>query len=235
MNIDAILFDFDDTLYAYAPCNEAALSAACAVMAPRLSLTSERFYALHDEVRRALARQLAGQAASHNRVLFFKRMVEHAAGKDDPQLVLATHDAYWDAFYAAMQPARDMYAVLDALVGRYPLALVSNHVTEPQLGKVRRLGLERYFSVIVTSEEVGVEKPCAAVFEHALDRLGLADMPHDRVMMVGDSIKGDIGGARALGMRTVHSREFTDCPDDDCNSDACIARLGELLPLLGAE
>jgi FMN phosphatase YigB (HAD superfamily) len=47
----------------------------------------------------------------------------------------------------------------------------------------------------VLSFEVGAVKPDPAIFQAALDRLGV---PADRTLMVGDSDEAD-GGARALG------------------------------------
>ena len=225
IDVDAILFDVDDTLYAYAPCNEQALAAAYNVMRETAPIGRDAFCSLHDEVRKELAQKLAGQAASHNRVLFFKRMVERHTGADDAALVLAMHRAYWDAFFAAMRPAPKMHEVLAALASRYRLALVSNHVTEAQLGKVRRLELERYCRVIVTSEEVGVEKPAAAMFRCALDRL---DVPARRAAMVGDSDSGDIGGARSAGLRAVRTTEFVAPKAEAPEADATIDRLAEL-------
>lgn len=48
---------------------------------------------------------------------------------------------------------------------------------------------------------VGLGKPHAPIFEHALARLGAG--PDDRVVMVGDQLATDIAGARALGLDAV--------------------------------
>ena len=61
-----VLFDLDDTIYEYAPCNEAALQAVHEVSGHELWETRKSFRDVHDEVRRELARELEGQAASHD-------------------------------------------------------------------------------------------------------------------------------------------------------------------------
>jgi len=231
LDVDAILFDVDDTLYPYAPCNAAGLTAAHGVLCETADVTGEKFYELHDAVRRELAETLKGQAASHNRVLFFKRMVERLIGADDSALVLRVNTAYWNAFFFHMQPAPAMHDVLGALKARYKLALVSNHVTEPQLGKIARLGVEDYCRVIVTSEEVGVEKPEAAMFERALGRL---DVSADRAVMVGDSDSGDVAGAKAAGLWSVRTTEFIGATPDAPPADVTIASLSELPAVVGA-
>ena len=160
---------------------------------------------MHDRVRAELVRELPGQGASHERVLFFKRMVERQSGAPRAALVLAVHAAYWDAFLERMEPAASAHEVLTELAASAPLALVSNHTTTAQLRKIARLELEPYLTAIVTSEEVGVEKPDARIFRAALDALGV-DAP--RAVMIGDDAAVDIAGARAVGLRTVLTTEF---------------------------
>ena len=87
--------------------------------------------------------------------------------------------------------------VLAELAGRgLALAVISNW--DDRLPAVLEdLGLARWFDVVVVSQEVGVEKPHPAIFEHALDRLGLAP---EQVLHVGDRVREDVEGALALGM-----------------------------------
>ena len=71
--------------------------------------------------------------------------------------------------------------------------------THIQHRKVRKLGLDQYINVIVTSEEVGVEKPNIKMFLTVLDKL---KMSPDEVLYVGDSYERDMVGAKKCGMRT---------------------------------
>ena len=225
----ALLFDLDDTLYAYGPCNERALEAVHDLLCRTTITRVDEFRALHDAVRGELARELRGQAASHNRVLFFKRMVERLLGEPRPALALALHDEYWRVFLDAMVPAPDAHRVLGKLAARYPLALVSNHTTAVQLRKLVRLDFGGYFRAVVTSEEAGVEKPAGAIFEQALEAVGAAP---GEALMVGDSVKGDLEGARAAGIACVHSEEFTSERDAAGVAAVRLGRLGELLERL---
>ena len=233
----AVLLDLDDTLYAYGPCHEAGLAAAHVHLdAAGVAPDPEDFRALHDAVRAELAAELAGQAASHERSLFFKRVVERLTARADAALALSTNAAYWDAFLARMALAPGAPDVLDALAGGHELALVSNHTTAVQLRKIERLGLGRWVPVIVTSEEVGVEKPDARVFARALEALAARGADPTRAVMVGDDPAGDVGGAAAAGLRTVLTIEFKERDGAGPGGrsgggvapDATIARLTEL-------
>ncbi len=88
----------------------------------------------------------------------------------------------------------------------YRLGLVTN-TQEAGRAEVSRaldlFGIGRYFSVIVTSSDLGWRKPHPFIFEAALAGLGL---PPSRTVMVGNDLANDVAGAKALGMRTIHFR-----------------------------
>jgi putative hydrolase of the HAD superfamily len=65
---------------------------------------------------------------------------------------------------------------------------------------LERVGLSPYLAGIVTSAEVGVRKPGAAIFERAL---GLAGVPASEALHVGDTLAEDVVGARNAGIEPV--------------------------------
>ncbi len=86
----------------------------------------------------------------------------------------------------------------------YRLAIVSNTTQSDgdEIARaVRPLGLSGFWSAIVTSVEVGHEKPHPSMFTQALEALGCSAAS---AVMVGDDIAKDVGGAAALGLTTVH-------------------------------
>lgn len=85
----------------------------------------------------------------------------------------------------------------------YTLGLVADGPTatfENVLGHYELLPL---FAVRAISEEVGVEKPHAAMFETALNGLQIEPDDYGRVVMVGNYLTRDIAGANRLGLITV--------------------------------
>jgi putative hydrolase of the HAD superfamily len=80
---------------------------------------------------------------------------------------------------------------------------------------------------IVDSHVVGVAKPAAEIFRHALEPL---DVQPGRAVYVGDTVRYDVRGARAAGLRPVHFD-----PDARCGSPADhahVRRLAEVEALL---
>jgi putative hydrolase of the HAD superfamily len=82
--------------------------------------------------------------------------------------------------------------------------------------------------VIIDSAVVGIAKPEPGIFHLALDALGL---PADgTVLHVGDSLRYDVAGALAAGVRPVHLDPHGYCPAPVGHDH--IRRLTDLLPLV---
>lgn len=113
--------------------------------------------------------------------------------------------------------------MLDALRGRYQLALVTNGAPDVQREKLEGSGLGSRFAAVVISCEVGIGKPEPGIFSAAVEGIGVA--ANDAVM-VGDSAERDVAGARAAGLRTV----WLDREDAGArsNADLRVTRLDEL-------
>jgi putative hydrolase of the HAD superfamily len=94
----------------------------------------------------------------------------------------------------------DAAASLGLLSKSYRLSLLTNGAACLQREKLAASGLGDYFEVVVVSADLGVAKPDAAVFEHALEQL---DVDPTDAVMVGDSIAKDVDGALAAGLRAV--------------------------------
>jgi putative hydrolase of the HAD superfamily len=90
--------------------------------------------------------------------------------------------------------------VLAYLQQKYTLHIISNGFKETTLTKMEVSGLNRYFSNVIISEDVGVNKPDRAVFEFALDK---ASALKEESVMIGDSIEADIRGAQNFGMKAI--------------------------------
>ena len=65
---------------------------------------------------------------------------------------------------------------------------------------LERAGLGELVDGVVASAEVGAPKPARELFDAALERAGVGA---SRALHVGDSIAGDVEGARAAGLRAV--------------------------------
>jgi putative hydrolase of the HAD superfamily len=114
---------------------------------------------------------------------------------------------FLEAEHAAWEPARQLgdstHALLDSLRARgLKTGLVSNAFDPGWLlhNDLERMRLAERLDVAVFSSEVGKRKPHPAIFEAALGRLGVEP---ERALFVGDRRFEDIRGAKEVGMTTV--------------------------------
>lgn len=85
----------------------------------------------------------------------------------------------------------------------YLLGLVADGPEETFRNIFRQHHLTHFFDVQSISEQVGCSKPCAPMFLHALDGLGIPLQQAGRVLMVGNFLERDVKGANALGIVSV--------------------------------
>ena len=211
---EAVLFDLDDTLYPYPPCRAAGLAAAHAELRDRgYDLDRETFDDLYAAGRRAAKRDLPGVAANHSRLLYLRRLLRERTGRERAADARAAADAFWEAYLREVAPLDGVREALTALseagVG---VAVVTNLTARVQVRKLEALGLADAVDRLVTSEEVGVEKPAAAPFTAALADL---DVGPSEALVVGNDPAHDVAGGNAVGCETAlfNERDRTVPPD----------------------
>jgi len=202
MSYEAVLFDLDNTLYPYAPCNEAGKRAALATFREHgYEMDRSTFDDLYATARREAKREVRGTAASHERFLYFKRALRTHADTHDAATALAVGEAYWDGYMSAMDRCDGVASTLATLrEAGVAVAVVTNLTTHVQLEKLVRLGVDEHVDRLVTSEEVGREKPSAIPFTTALSAF---DLRPSEALVVGDNAEADVAGGNAVGTETA--------------------------------
>ena len=85
----------------------------------------------------------------------------------------------------------------------YKVGIITNTVTSREEHvriALRKIDVEKYFDVIITSVDVGHEKPDERIFMTALRMLNVK--PKDAVM-VGNRVSADVVGGNRMGMKTI--------------------------------
>jgi len=130
----------------------------------------------------------------------------------------------------------DSLAALGELQSRgIAMGCVSNTISleEGIHDALRRLGLLRYFTVVVASSSMGYKKPHRSLFERALQGV---DVEPPSAVFVGDRLVDDISGAQAVGMRAILTHQFRqeDVAATNIVPDAVVGRLAELPGVIDA-
>jgi len=203
---DAILFDTDNTLYHYAPAHAAAHKAVRDKVTSTFSIEPEAFDKAFDEARNQVKARLKNTAASHSRLLYLQRMLEIMGLGSQVLLALDFEQTYWRTFLSNAVLFDGVKELLDELrLMGISTAIVTDLTAQIQFRKVVYFGLDHYFDYIVTSEEVGNDKPHGAPFQIALEKM----CPKGNcVWMIGDNPVTDISGGResigAVTLQKIH-------------------------------
>lgn len=100
----------------------------------------------------------------------------------------------------------------------------------------RENGLGYCFHTRTISEQVGVQKPNAAMFEDAMKKNNLTDEDKSRIVMIGNNCPKDIAGANRFGLTSVlidWSKRYRVIPqNEDEKPDYTIHSPGELPDLI---
>jgi len=199
VDIDAIGFDIDGTLYSDRVLFWRLATFAVAKLRLLATFRSVR-HELRDlqETREYRAEPPASIEEFHR---FQAALVARKLRWNEEKAARVVEAHMYGTVYRAFRGLPTFPGVADAL-GRlkaagYRLGALSDL---PVGGKLADLGVERFFEVACTSEETGFLKPAREPFELLAGRLGVEP---GRMLYVGNSIRYDVKGAKAAGMRTA--------------------------------
>ena len=200
--IKAVIFDIDDTLYPYAPCDIAGMQQMREEFSriTGIEYTEERFSQLLSQAKQEVKSHTAQTASCHNRMLYAQKLCE-LEGCFGAENALKLYDAYWNAFLATMQLSKNVMDVFRMLQDHHiKIGFCTDLTAHIQMRKLIQLGIAEIAVNIVTSEESGAEKPSPIPYEMILKKL---DVSPEYAVMVGDDYKKDVLGALKIGMQAV--------------------------------
>jgi putative hydrolase of the HAD superfamily len=208
--LDAVLFDWGDTLFHFAY-NEELLEAGWAaglVALERDGLPGQDETAARFRERYLPLLWIPGSVDE----VEYPGMVRELLAGFGVELSEEELHRFLAAEHAAWEPARQLgaqtHALLDSLRERgLRVGLVSNAFDPGWLLRedLARMGIAERLDVAVFSSEIGKRKPHPAIFEAALGSLAVEPK---HALFVGDRLYEDVRGSKELGMRAVQALWF---------------------------
>lgn len=110
---------------------------------------------------------------------------------------------YLGSYERAWQPFGDVVSILSRLMRYQQLGIITNGDEAQQRKKLEHTGLIQFFTVVVTSGDVGIAKPAPAIFLEACRR---AHSAVGDTVYVGDDWTLDVDGSRTAGLQPVWLR-----------------------------
>ena len=191
---NAVLFDLDNTLYAYEPAHEKAMDICKEKANQLLGVTTEQFEEAFTKAKKEIKQRLGHTASSHSRLLYFQRMIELLGMKSQVLFALDLEQTYWRSFLSTTELFEDVIDFLNDLkAAGIPTAVVTDLGVQIQFRKIIYFRLEEYFDFVVTSDEAGIDKPSAVPFLLAIEKLKIDPT---QAWMIGEDYEKDILGAK---------------------------------------
>jgi len=221
-----LLLDIDNTLYNYDSTHQYALGKVLDYCIDTFKISEYELKEAYTIARKKVHIELSETASSHNRLLYFQKMLEIL--KINPLKYSYTiYNIYWDNFLEYMKPFDGIYELLEKYKDN--ICLVTDLTAHIQYRKIEKLRLEKYCNQIVTSEEAGKEKPHPYMFMLALQKLNLQT---NEVCMIGDSFKKDIFGASNLGIQSIWLNSEEKIEVYDTKKVSIVKKFKEILELI---
>ena len=203
--IRAVSLDFYNTLVRFEPRREQIQTSVCAEFGITVDANAIlRAYPAADQFlsEENGALPLSRRTAEQTRELWGRYEMLLLAGAG-VTVDLDTASRIFDRVYEARQGFAVFPDVVPALAALQERGFAIGVVTNFEGGLAETLldlGIARYLSFAVTSEEVGVAKPNAPIFEEALVRAGVSA---DQAVHVGDQPYSDVQGALGAGVMPI--------------------------------
>jgi putative hydrolase of the HAD superfamily len=223
--VQAVIFDLDDTLWEVGP----VIVRAEHVMLDFLAGRYPRVLELHtlDSMRNLRARMaLEHPAMRHDFTwLRLESLRRHAREAGYPE---AMAEEVFAVFYRARNEVtlyEDVLPALERLHGRFRLFAISNGNAD-----LAAIGLARFFEHAVAARDAGVLKPDPRIFALLLQRAGVVA---EHALHAGDDVVADVEGARRAGITPVWvNRVGADWPAAASPRPLTVRSLAELAALL---
>ncbi len=191
------------------------------------------FKHLYAEARAYTHSNLKNTGSSHNRLLYFQRILELTGAPMDLGLLYKAWEDYWAFVLKYAKPYPNIIHVLRRLEqASIKTAVITDNLNIIQYKKLITNKLENLIDIVVTTEEAGKDKPAVNQYLYALNKL---ESSPEETIVVGNNPQTDIAGAHNSGITSILFDPKKQHPVDDPypEADFKITNFKELLPILG--
>lgn len=194
--IKAILIDIDDTILDFKKSSEKAFINTI----KDFNLTyKDEYFSYFEQINSDLWRdQKLGKISIKN--LFKKRsamMIEYLGLDEDNKFFTETFSKNLSHQAILVDGIEDLLSYLN---NKYKLYAASNSIYRRQVSRLKKANLYNFFDGIFVSDTLGYEKPDGKFFEKIIDQI---DFNKNEVIMIGDSLKSDIVGAKNAQIKSI--------------------------------
>lgn len=184
-----LLFDVDDTLLDFAKAEDIAFRK----LLNRYNIEyNPIYYDIYQKENKRLWHEFELEHISKKEI-FDNRMIplfNELKIDDDP--VKASYD-FLEYLSKGAYLIGNTFKVLEKLSKKYKLYIITNGVSSVQYPRIKSVGIDKFFSGIFVSEEIGYQKPKKEFFDYIA--ANIEGFNKEEAIVIGDSLTSDIYGA----------------------------------------
>ena len=195
--IKAVLIDIDDTIFDFEKCSKNAFKKTL----KKLNLSyKEKDFLYFNKVNDILwSKQKLGEINIEEVFTHRSNMMSKYFELDIKKEIF--NDLFVEFLYDEVEMVDGIEDLLSYLSNKYQIYAASNGLYDMQVNRIKKSNLSKYFKDIFVSDKIGYEKPDERFFNKIMD---ITKYSNDDLIMIGDSIKSDIVGARNSKIKSIY-------------------------------
>ena len=222
--IKAVLIDIDDTIFDFEKCSKNSFL----ITLEKFNLKfKEEDFSYFNKVNDILwTKQKSGEI--NIKEVFIKR--DYLMGKYFNLNIEKGlfNDLFVKFLYDEIEMVDGIEDLLLYLSDKYKIFTASNGIFKMQENRLKKSNLDKYFDKIFVSDKIGYEKPDKKFFQKIMD---LTKFSNDDLILIGDSIKSDIIGAKNSKIKSIYFNK-EDKKISDKNFTYQVKNLSEIKKIL---
>tara|TARA_Y100001970_G_C14033212_1_gene749705 strand:- start:161 stop:823 length:663 start_codon:yes stop_codon:yes gene_type:complete len=188
-NFSYAIFDLDQTLYDYEECNKIAIEKITKFMKKEFGLDEKMILESYMNSRKTTNNGLKNTSSMHSRFLYIKKMLENLSIDNKINYTVEIYNLYWEEFFKKMQLFDWVEPTFKKLYNKnITIMIATDFSAKIQFEKIKILKIEKYIETIITSQEIGEEKPSTKFSERVMK---LTNANSNAIFYVGDNPKKD--------------------------------------------
>lgn len=195
--IKAVLIDIDDTIFDFEKCSKNAFKKTL----KKLDLSyKEKDFSFFNKVNDILwTKQKLGELNINQVFIERSNMMSKYFGLDIEKEIF--NNLFVEFLYDEIEMIDEVEGLLSYLSDKYQIFAASNGVYDMQVNRIKKSNLDKYFKDIFVSDKIGFEKPDKRFFQKIMN---ITKFSNDDLIMIGDSIKSDIIGAKNSNIKSIY-------------------------------
>ncbi|MTI67987.1 MAG: HAD family hydrolase [Firmicutes bacterium] len=197
-----IFFDLDGTLLDHRYSEYLAVKEFYNNNKYRFDFNEENFYKLWCDIsNKHFNRFLNNKLTfSQQRIERIKELFEHVGIKFSDTEAENKFKEYLNAYEKNWKIYDDVINCLKELHSNYKLGIITNGDLEQQSLKLERIGVKKYFDLLIAAGDIGISKPNTKIFEIACNKAGFNPK---ECYYIGDNLNVDILPCEKINMNGI--------------------------------